>query len=186
MIFRFAILVWALCLTTDFLKADIIVDFGIGATVQNLPYAEDGFTFTNQQGTNSSVIGTPGNTERYLNLSGTGAGSNIAVRLSGSSLFNLNSLDVEGFGPFRDWTFVASNGTVFNVASGTPAQAYNFTSLPGWTNLSHVDFVHSGALANANIRLDNINVTVVPEPASLFFAASVLLVAKRCRFRRRK
>lgn len=178
MIVRFAVFVLALTMSNCVLLADIVLDFGTVTFSQDLPYSADGFTFASQQG-NSRVLGFSFNTDRYLNLVGDPSGSNVTVRLTGSTPFDFHSVDVEGFGPSRDWTFVASSGSTLNLPGGSPAGTIDFTSLAGWTNLTFVDVIHDDAAANANLRLDNFNVSVsaVPEPSSALLVGASLLAA---------
>jgi hypothetical protein len=133
------------------------VDFG--TAFANLPYAEDGLTFTDVTGTSPASIGGFGAEKALV------AGTNftpIHVRATGVTPFDLLSFDIESIG--RTWRIESSSGAIFNP---TAAGTINFTSMTGWTNLAYFDIVHSPAEPNGSIQVDNVTFNFVPEPSAL-------------------
>lgn len=149
------------------------IDFG--SSFVNLPYTEKGLTFTNLPGTSPAVIGTSSGDGHLV------AGTNVTpihVRVSGMQPFRLISLDVEQI--FRTWRIESSHGAV----TGLPGVgAVGLGSDPDWTNLTYFDLIHDPGEANGSIRVDNIEFSIVPEPAA--WALSVALALTPVISRRR-
>jgi hypothetical protein len=145
-----------------------------GSSFANLPYAEQGLMFINLAGTSPAVIVTSGGDGHLV------AGTNVTpihVRVSGTQPFRLISLDVEQL--FRTWRLESSAGALVNLSD---AGSVNLGSDPGWTNLSYFDLVHDPGEANGSIRVDNIEFSIVPEPAT--WALCVAALAAGATFRR--
>jgi hypothetical protein len=133
------------------------VDFG--TAFANLPYTENGLTFTDVTGTSPASIGGFGADKALV------GGTNftpIHVRATGVTPFDLLSFDIETIS--RTWRIESSSGAIFNP---TTAGTINFTLMAGWTNLTYFDIVHSPAEPNGSIRVDDVAFNFVPEPSAL-------------------
>ena len=154
----------------------VVVDFG--STMQQLPYAEDGLSFTKVLP--NSPMSVTGFAPDMALIAGTNF-TPIHVRAAGVTPFDLDTLDVESLG--RAWRLESSSGAVFNVPStGT----INFAAQPGWQNISYFDIIHNPAEANGTIQVDNVAVTFVPEPAIAGAVAGLALSLLARRQRRRR
>jgi hypothetical protein len=150
-----------------------------GVATSSLPYTEAGLAFTNVPGNTPAIVA--GGADGYLT-----AGTNfvpIHIHVAGDQPFNLASLDIEEL--FRNWRIESSTGAIVHP-SGTGT--LDFSSLPGWSNLTAFDIVHDPAESNGAIRVDNIVFSRVPEPsvATVLLALSSfgLLLRRRRRLRR--
>jgi len=152
----------------------VVIEFG--STIQNLPYAEDGLSFTKVLA-NSPMSVTGFGTDMAL-IAGTNF-TPIHVRATGVTPFNLDTLDVEGLA--RPWRLESSSGAVFNIPStGT----INLAAQPGWQSINYFDIIHNPAEPNGTITVDNVAVTFVPEPT--FAGAATGLVLALLAWRRRR
>ena len=169
----------------SFLPASVIA-FGLIASVasadfvtfdnvqtSNLPYSENGLTFSNLAGTSPAIV--VGGTDGYL-VAGTNTAP-IHVRVSSPQQFDLVSLDIERI--LRDWRIESSSGAVYDVTTFGP-HTIDFTNLSGWSSLDYFDVVHDPGEANGTIRVDNIQFNAVPEPSTFFsFGIIGILILKR-------
>lgn len=154
---------------TPFASATVI-DFN-GASTANLPYTEGNLTFSNTGDTDPVVIGG----EDGFLASGTNSGA-IRIFVTGAQPFDLESISLESL--FRTWRIESSSGESF---SPTGPGIADFTGLDGWTSINSFELIHDPGEANGSIRIDDITITVVPEPASgaLLLVGSIMTIARR-------
>jgi hypothetical protein len=147
-----------------------VIDFGDGSA--DLPYVEDGITFTNE--------GDDGFFRFFIGGFGDGnlsAGTNdvpLHARASSPVPFDLVSLDIETI--FRDWRIESSlGGLVMPSGTGT----LDFTNESGFQGITSFDIILDPPDANGTITVDNIVVNFVPEPSTFPAAAfgSMLVLA---------
>jgi hypothetical protein len=188
------------------LASGAVIDFnsvvnGSANADRTTPLTTQGYTFTSAH---FHINDTPGacafggcttlNGTQYLNLDAPQLGQPVVMTRAGGGSFNLNSLQASRL--FVDGTASAllnfpnadtlelvgelSGGGTVSVSISLPAlPSFNSFSLPGtFINLLSLTISGSvdGVTDNASWAVDNIDVSDVPEPSTVLFAAGGALL----------
>lgn len=165
----------------------VVIDFNsqvfVNSSVDNLvanPYVEDGFRITTASrplsiaGTLSSdYLGTPS-----AHLRVTNGEIELALVAMSGSLFTLNSIDLSilnpnGSSPPVTFSAFSATNTLLGTQTFTPTTfgLTTFTFNATFSGIARVEWFQGTGETSAH-QFDNINVTGVPEPASLLLLAA--------------
>lgn len=169
--------VWHLLLTSGTIasvfasipvSASTIVDFGLNDNQLSLPYTEDGITF-------ASLDIVEGVIQNGRLLVGPTPNDPVRIRASSNQLFDLISMEFTYL--FQSLRIESSRGGVMTLFSNNPNYfgIVEFTQTAGFSGISHFDLVHDLRENRAAMRVDNINLVFVPEPAGILLAAACFI-----------
>ena len=132
------------------------IDFGSDSA--DLPYTEDGLTFT-ESAAGFALI----RPLARMNSSLTSASGMMGQIIRAESLtpFDLHGITVEGL--FEPWRIETSAGGSFSL-SGLGEQ--DFSGLLGFAGITYFDIINDGNMINALLDIDDVQVTFVPEPST--------------------
>lgn len=153
----------------------ITIDFDSGLTMGNT-YTENGVIFSEvggvmfgpADGGHLQLFDSNGDSSNNLQSSGSHGCCHIDIYFADGYIFDLTSVDVSADTGLNQLT--ASSGAIFGIDG---VNIYDFTTIPGWSNLSSL---HLDDIAGLSIESMVFDVHKVSEPFTIFLLGLGLII----------